>query len=144
MGFKLKHETPDWVKPDATFFVTVCAQDRKQNTFCHPEMGKTVLDSIKWRNEQRLWYCELGLLMPDHAHLILNFPEQTEVSTGIRDWKSWLAKKHGIVWQRNFFDHRLRHDEIFDEKAHYILQNPVRARLIARAEDWPHIWTPGG
>jgi len=33
----------------------------------------------------------------------------SEAKSAIRDWKSWLVKKHGIEWQRNFFDHRLRH-----------------------------------
>jgi len=128
------------VTPDATFFVTVCAQDRKQNTFSNAEMGKVVLDSIRWRNEKQLWYCELAVLMPDHVHLILNFPDGVPMTSSIRDWKSWLAKKYGIEWQRNFFDHRLRREESFDEKGRYILQNPVRAGLVAKAEDWPYLW----
>jgi hypothetical protein len=35
------------------------------------------------------------------------------------------------------FDHRLRRDESLDEKARYILANPVRAGLVKREEDWP-------
>jgi hypothetical protein len=41
-------------------------------------------------------------------------------------------------WQRDFFDHRLRDDESFEEKAAYILNNPVRAGLVNRFEDWPY------
>jgi hypothetical protein len=43
-----------------------------------------------------------------------------------------------IAWQRNFFDHRLRHDESLDEKVAYIRENPVRAGLIAEGEEWPY------
>jgi putative transposase len=54
------------------------------------------------------------------------------------NWKRYTASHAGIRWQRDFFDHRLRNDESFDEKAAYILQNPVRARLVARVQDWPY------
>jgi len=48
--------------------------------------------------------------------------------------------KHAkINWQRDFFDHRLRGDEGWREKSDYILQNPVRAGLIEKYEDWPYV-----
>jgi len=37
----------------------------------------------------------------------------------------------GIKWQRDFFEHRLRSDESWREKADYILANPVRKGLVA-------------
>ncbi len=58
----------------------------------------------------------------------------------LADWKRYTCTKGGIDWQRDFFDHRLRKDESYIEKAHYIRMNPVRAGLIARSEDWPHVW----
>jgi putative transposase len=44
------------------------------------------------------------------------------------------------VWQRGFFDHRLRADESFEEKATYVRMNPVRKGLVGRPDDWPHLW----
>jgi hypothetical protein len=38
--------------------------------------------------------------------------------------------------QRNFFEHRLRSEESVQEKAAYILQNPVRAGLVAEGCAW--------
>jgi len=49
----------------------------------------------------------------------------------------------GIGWQRDFFDHRLRKNEAYLEKAAYIRMNPVRAGLVASAEDWPYVWEQG-
>ena len=49
------------------------------------------------------------------------------------------ARKVGIEWQRNFFDHRLRHDESETEKYDYILQNPVRTGLICEGDQWAYI-----
>ena len=59
-------------------------------------------------------------------------------------WKEWVAKEVGINWQRDFFEHRLRHDESRVEKADYILQNPVRKQLVARIEQWPFVYFADG
>ena len=56
------------------------------------------------------------------------------------DWKRYTCINVGINWQRDFFDHRLRGDESYLEKAHYIRMNPVRAGLIKRPEEWPYVW----
>jgi len=35
-----------------------------------------------------------------------------------------------------------RGENQFEEKAHYIRENPVRAGLIERAEEWRFVWEP--
>jgi putative transposase len=76
--------------------------------------------------------------MPDHIHLLLNFPPETNsFSRVIGSWKHWLAHQHAVSWQENFFDHRIRAGENYGEKMDYTWQNPVRAGLVQRAEDWP-------
>jgi len=82
--------------------------------------------------------------MPDHVHLIVQFKDEIKIKTAMHEWKKWLAKKQGIVWQPDFFDHWIRHDESLDEKGKYILQNPVRAGFVARPEDWPWVWIAAG
>jgi adenylate kinase family enzyme len=59
-------------------------------------------------------------------------------------WKRFVARKTGIEWQKGFFDHRLRQDESLEEKTQYIRMNPVRAGLVQRPEDWPHVWAFNG
>lgn len=78
------------------------------------------------------------LLMPDHLHAIMAVPRVDGLSEAIRSWKRLTARTHGIRWQRNFFDHRLRSREALETKARYIRENPVRAGLVDCAEDWPH------
>jgi hypothetical protein len=62
----------------------------------------------------------------------------------VSKWKEWTAKELGICWQRDFFEHRLRHDESCREKADYFLQNPVRKKLVARPEEWPFVYFGDG
>ena len=40
-------------------------------------------------------------------------------------------------WQKDFFDHVLRSEESYQEKWHYVRENPVRAGLVKSWEDWP-------
>jgi len=72
--------------------------------------------------------------MPDHLHLLVGIPGDANLSNLVRDFKRITSKIARIQWQRNFFDHRLRHDESEAEKYEYICQNPVRAGLIRTAE----------
>jgi putative transposase len=139
----LDHELPTWIKDDATFFVTICADPRGQNQLCHSSVGAGILKSIQYYNEHRKWFCHLGLLMPDHTHLLLSFPDLPSFSPVIGDWKRWSTTRYKIQWQENFFDHRLRNDENFGQKADYILENPVRAGLVKEAKNWPYTWISG-
>lgn len=80
--------------------------------------------------------------MPDHLHALLSFPKMEAMPQVIRAWKHYLATQHKIEWQRDFFDHRLRHDESHEEKLDYIRMNPVRAGLATSPEEWPYVWEP--
>lgn len=81
--------------------------------------------------------------MPDHVHLLVSFPEDSDIGKTLRNWKHWTARHLGFQWQRDFFEHRLRSDESLDEKAAYILENPVRAGLAAMPHNWRHIFVAG-
>ena len=79
--------------------------------------------------------------MPDHLHLILTFPDiDKRIQAVLSKWKEWTAKSLDVDWQRDFFEHRLRKDESFREKADYILANPVRAGLVEKIENWPYVF----
>lgn len=56
------------------------------------------------------------------------------------DWKKWNVQSLGVVWQENFFDHRLRRDESVEEKGVYIRRNPVAKGLTSSPDEWP--WVP--
>jgi hypothetical protein len=62
------------------------------------------------------------------------------MSAEVSLWKGYLARCHGIGWQRCFFDHRIRNKDQWDEKAAYIRQNPIRAGLVTEIKNWPYIW----
>lgn len=80
--------------------------------------------------------------MPDHLHMLVAFPYEQDMVKVVTDWKSLLARKTGVAWQRDFFAHRIRSGENWEQKADYIRLNPVRAGLAAHPEDWKFVWEP--
>ena len=56
----------------------------------------------------------------------------------IGDFKRFLTNKHGIRFQVNFFDTRIRDDAHFAEKWNYICRNPVARGRVALPKDWPY------
>ena len=80
------------------------------------------------------------LLMPDHLHMLVGIPGDPNLSNLVRDFKRITAKTAGLQWRRNFFDHRLRHDESEAEKFECICQNPVQTGLIRVADEWSYLF----
>jgi putative transposase len=130
------------VKAGSVFFVTICCARRVDNQLCRAEVSSVLFEAVEFRQEKGSWHVHLLVGMPDHLHMLVSFPHDEEMKKAISNFKEITAKKASIEWQRDFFDHRLRSHESFDEKAHYIRMNPVRKGLVSRIEDWPYMWMP--
>jgi len=101
-----------------------------------------LLDTAHIYHKRGRWNLNLLLLMPDHLHCLIGIDGRDSLSHVIRDYKRITTKLASIRWQRNFFDHRLRHDESLAEKFAYICQNPIRAGLVQNERDWPYMFIP--
>lgn len=137
----LYHEVPAWVRDDATFYLTINCRPRGKNHLAHPTVAETLRESLSVRVEKGHWWPSLILLMPDHLHGLVTMAPGQDLRKAISDWKRYTARFAGIGWQRDFFDHRIRHDESLSEKWDYIVRNPVHAGLVATPEAWPYVWT---
>lgn len=139
---KLPHVPPDRVESSALFFVTICCLPRGKNQLCHDPTADMIFESTEFRQQRLDWQVNLLVLMPDHLHMLVAFLRDLDFRKVVTDWKSLLARKTGLTWQRDFFDHRIRNHENREQKAEYIRQNPVRAGLASRAEEWKFVWEP--
>jgi putative transposase len=137
---QLDHSTHYPARFGATFFITICCQARVANQLCRDDVAQVLFETARRYHDALRWYVKILLLMPDHLHLLVGIPGNTDLSNLLRDFKRVTAKMAGIHWQRNFFDHRLRHDESEAEKLEYIRRNPVRACLIQAGDDWPYVF----
>ena len=85
------------------------------------------------------------VLMPDHAHLFVCLPI---TGASLPRWVGQLKRQLGVtleetrvprpLWQEGFFDHVMRTADSYSLKWDYVRQNPVRAGLCPRPEDWPY------
>jgi REP-associated tyrosine transposase len=139
---RLPHDVPLWVDPSKShYFITVNCTVRGKNHLANEVVANAIIETVRHRNTQGVWYAHLAMIMPDHVHLVLSFPiTEKKVQTIVSKWKEWTAKALRIKWQRDFFEHRLRKEESFRQKVDYILANPVRAALVKRSEDWPYVF----
>ena len=104
--------------------------------------ASVLFDTARIYHERARCNMDLLLLMPDHLYALIGIDGHDSLSQLVRDSKGLLGKFSGVEWQRNFFDHRLRHDESLTEKFAYICQNPLRAGLIQNEADWPYRFIP--
>lgn len=138
------HNVPLWIRPEAEiYFLTICGQPPGKNQLCQAPVAEAIFETVAFRTTQGIWYPHVVVLMPDHVHALVSFPEMGKTITAVvAQWKEWTAKQLGIQWQTDFFEHRLRGEEGLRQKMDYLLHNPVRKGLAQRPEEWPFVWFP--
>src|SRR6266478_1027230 len=124
------------------YFVTACTANRRK-ILARSAIHKTFIEFAKNGPEHGAW---LGryVLMPDHLHAFVALDdEKITLANRMKSLKNSLSKTlrarnvPAPHWQKTFFDHVLRNSESYSQKWQYVVENPVRAGLVQRAEEWP-------
>jgi REP element-mobilizing transposase RayT len=123
------------------------ALDRAQHGpkwLARPEIAQILCDAIL-RGDEKLGHYELDsyVVMSNHVHMFI-WPT-LEVPKFMNSLKTHTAKRANLVlgrtgshfWQDESFDHWCRHEEQHRKIRAYIENNPVKAGLVERPEDWP-------
>ena len=125
------------------FFVTFCSHQRR-NILATNSVNAAFLEFGRRAHEIQNVAIGRYVIMPDHAHLFVCGPDDFELGRWIGILKQRLGKavastkQSRPIWQRGFFDHILRSNESYGQKWNYFRENPVRAGLVEKAEDWPY------
>ena len=141
----LKRLRQTWER-QPTYFLTTCVAHRRP-LLPAGEIHTILREEWGGLRDRHGWAVGRYVVMPDHVHFFLtpSLSEAKPLATVIGKWKEWTAKRvlpalkqESPLWQPEFFDHVLRSDESRAEKWLYVRENPVRAGLVAQAEDWPY------
>jgi REP-associated tyrosine transposase len=126
------------------YFLTICARDRTRIFTDDQSVGLVLMELSRTADDQQflvIAYC----FMPDHVHLLVegHYPA-ADFREFVRIFKqrssfAWKRQNGTTLWQRSYFEHVLRDDEDTVGVAKYILENPVRADLAQRPEDYPYL-----
>lgn len=132
---------PRFVLPGYPHHVTQRGNDRQRVFFDEQDYNlyRRMLFSHAAKHQVAiLAYC----LMPNHIHAVCVPTEKTALTRLFRglqgDYSRYLnvrRERCGHLWQARFYSAVMDHNHTFRAMA-YIEQNPVRAALTPKAEDW--------
>jgi REP element-mobilizing transposase RayT len=124
------------------YFLTFCTHERKRlfTTADAVLVARTQIErAAAEQSIALLAYCYL----PDHVHFLaegkaeesdcLRFITRAKQFSGFH-YKATFGQR---LWQRYGFEHILRSEESALSVARYIIENPLRARLVVRVHDYP-------
>lgn len=127
-----------------TIYLITATTDNREPLFTHFPAACLAAccfeDSALLRESQMLAW----VLMPDHAHWLLQLGDKSSLGEVIGRLKSASSRRAnrtlnrtGPVWSKAFHDHALRKEEDLQAVARYIVANPLRAGLVSRIGDYP-------
>ena len=109
-----------------------------------PETAKLVQNALLHFDGQRyglLAWC----VMPNHVHSVFRPASNWPLKKILHSWKSFtaseanriLGRKGETFWQHESYDHLVRDENDLRHCVIYTEENPVKARLCRKPEDWP-------
>ena len=91
----------------------------------------------------RRYWLSAWVVMPNHVHILLRPNAHWSLSEIMKSFKSYTSHEankilgqHGQFWIEDYFDRYVRNEKHFASAIAYIENNPVRARLCKKPEDW--------
>lgn len=121
-----------------------------------PEIAEIVKEALMYRNE-KVFDLYAFCIMSNHVHVVFESREQKsdyqsdlQIQSDIlplhkimQSLKRHTARQANIIlnregafWQDESYDHVIRDNDEFLRIIHYVLENPVKAGLTSKREDW--------
>ena len=131
---------------ERTFFITTVTWQRTP-LFRHPQKAELMMDVLAHYREQKKYALHEFVIMPDHVHLLITPAREISLERAMQLIKGGFSYRLGetspsasrrFIWQESFTNHRVRDEQDYSRHAEYTRMNPVRARLVERAELYPY------
>ncbi len=100
-----------------------------------PANASVVADALRHFNGDRYELASF-VVMPNHVHVLFRPLEGHALPEIVKSWKGFTSReinkragKTGALWQDEYWDRLIRHEQHFFKVAEYIRENPVKAKL---------------
>ncbi len=116
-----------------------------------PEIANIVKEAMHYR-DGKVFDLHAFCIMSNHVHVIFEIIEadcqsaQPDLSKVMQSLKRHTARqanlilgRQGAFWQDESYDHVIRNNEEYIRIVNYVLENPVKAGLVAQWDEWQ--WT---
>lgn len=112
-----------------------------------PEIAEVIVENWHYFDGKR-YRLMAYVVMPNHVHVLVQVYIGVTLSSIVHGWKSYTSKRiirlldkeketYTLpIWQPEYWDRYIRNQRHFDAAVEYIVENPVKAGLVKRAEDW--------
>src|SRR6266704_4451426 len=126
----------------SVYFITA-SNAKRLPLFRKEPMARLFVEVLFHYREHKNYLLHEFVLMPDHFHLLIS----PTLSLGrslqlIKGGFSYRAKRElafaGEIWERSFYDRRVREAEDYYNFKQYIRQNPIKQGLVAALADYPY------
>ena len=127
------------------YLCTTVVRERRR-VFSDWRLGRLVVDQLRWQEARGATRTIAFVVMPDHLHWLFELTGTSALSSVVASVKKRSAcainasiGSSGSIWQPGFHDHAVRREEDLKEIAYYVIQNPVRAKLVRSIRHYP-LW----
>ncbi len=123
------------------YFITA-STFQKQRLLQSERMARLFTDVLLHYRQQGKYLLHEFVVMPDHFHLLISPTLTLERALQlIKGGFSFRAKKElefgGEIWQKSYYDRRVRDMEEYLAFREYIHQNPVKKWLVSEVGEYP-------
>jgi putative transposase len=143
--------------PGATYFFTLTTQARRALLTSNAVRMALRGAIAEVRSNAPFAVCA-WVLLPDHLHCIWELPDgnadygkrwsiikrrvtqvcAAELEDAGERRISQIKRREGSLWQRRFWEHRIRDENDFARHMDYIHFNPMKHGYVQRVADWPY------
>jgi REP-associated tyrosine transposase len=137
---RLRHRTA----PGFTYFVTTKTWQNR-SVFQVSRNAETLGECLLRYRDAGAYLLHEFVVMPNHLHLLMTPADDMSLEKAMQLIKG--GSSHSIhqqaghrmqIWQPGFHEESIRDALDFLQRAKYIHNNPVHARLVETPEDWPY------
>ncbi|MCX5644595.1 MAG: transposase [Phycisphaerae bacterium] len=140
-----------------TFFFTLVTQ-RRRRLFADETARRCLGEAIREVQDQQPFEMTAIVLMPNHLHCIWTLPDEDDDYSSrwaqikrhfVESWttaggyeamisQARIERHERGIWQKRFWEHRIRNQTDLARHVNYIHYNPVKHGLVRCPHAWPH------